>query len=72
MKQRTYFIGVSKRGKTIVVQAAECNDDLSCEIYLYYGERITTKKNLKDNKQTLFNEFVKLNPFKECKYITVE
>ena len=71
MKQRTYFIGVSKRGRTVIVQAAESVDSLSCEIYLYYGERVTTKKNLRDNKRTLLNEFVKLNPFQNCKYISI-
>jgi len=40
---RAYHIGLSKRGKTLVIQAVEDKDCLDCEIYDYLGKFNMTK-----------------------------
>lgn len=67
-----YHIGVSKRGRTIIVQAVENVDQLSCEIYLYFGQRDVTKKHLRQSRKVLFQELVQKYPFRECTKIKVE
>jgi hypothetical protein len=47
---KTYHIGFCKRGSTLVIQAVEDKDLLSCEIYDYMGERVITKKELHANR----------------------
>lgn len=59
---RTYFVGLLKGSgrsgyhsnchhkSTLVVQARTIIDNLSCELWKYYGERITTKKELHRNR----------------------
>ena len=42
-----YHIGLSKRGKTMVIQAVKDVDLLDCEIYDYLGQRDVTKQYLK-------------------------
>jgi len=46
----TYHIGLSKQGKTLIIEAVRCIDYLGCEIYDYMGERETTKKHLKAHR----------------------
>lgn len=47
---RTYHLGVLKAGDTLVLQARRCVDFLDCEIWLYLGERATTKRRLHQNR----------------------
>ena len=49
---KTYFIGtkLSKNKKTVYLDIARSIDGLSCEIYDYFGERETTRKQLDTNK----------------------
>lgn len=68
---KKYYIGILKRNKTIIVQPASDIDSLNCEISLYYGERIITKKELIKNKKPLLNELIKKPYFKECNKITI-
>ena len=55
----TYHIGVYKgcgshyngsRADTLVLQAVKCIDSLSCQTWLYFGKRTTTKKELRAKK----------------------
>jgi hypothetical protein len=46
---RRYFIGISKDRNTAVIEARRDKDNLSCELYDYFGERMTTKRQLKQN-----------------------
>lgn len=50
---KTYHIGLLKQGKTIIVQCRKCIDYLSCELWEYIGERVTTKTRLKGIKGAL-------------------
>lgn len=48
-KASIYFIGIAIKNKqTLTVQARRSKDFLSCELIDYFGERITTKKGLKE------------------------
>ena len=47
---KKYHIGFRKDGKTLVVQAVTTKDELSCEIWKYWGEREITKKELIQKK----------------------
>lgn len=59
---RTYHIGLSKRGKTMVIETATCVDFLGCEIYDYMGERIITKKQLKASRYDLLSKMKARRP----------
>ena len=71
MKTQVYHIGILRVGKTAIIQATKTVDELSCEIYRYYGERETTKDNLKRNKQTILAELKKDRTFERCTKIKV-
>ena len=57
---KTYHIGLLKgsqgfwrnghRNNTVVVQCRRNLDNLDCELWKYYGERVTTKRNIEINK----------------------
>ena len=53
---RTYHIGFCKNGDTLIVQASPSKDGLSCQTWIYFGERINTKKNLYKNRKELLQE----------------
>ena len=42
-----YYVGTSKRNRTLVIEARRNKDFLSCELYDYFGEREVTKVYLK-------------------------
>ena len=68
-----YHIGAYRRKKTIVIQATTNKDCLSCELVEYFGERQTTKRHLREYKQSLFDALKKEIPyFKECTKIIIE
>jgi len=48
-----YHVGLSIQNKTMVIEARKNIDFLSCEIYDYMGQRITTKKELHKNKYSI-------------------
>jgi hypothetical protein len=41
-----YYIGLAKKGKTLVIEARRDKDSLSCELYDYMGLHETTKAQL--------------------------
>jgi len=59
---KSYHIGLSKRGKTMVIETATCVDFLGCEIYDYMGERIVTKKHLNACRYGLLDEMKSRRP----------
>ncbi|MCJ7747905.1 MAG: hypothetical protein MUP27_09180 [Desulfobacterales bacterium] len=48
-----YHIGFVKDGKTLVIQARETKDELSCETWKYWGLREIAKKELNEKKREL-------------------
>jgi len=50
-----YHIGLSKQGKTMVIEARRNIDYLDCEIYDYLGLREVTKKHLKAHRYELLD-----------------
>jgi len=71
---RIYHIGMSKRGKTLVIEARRDVDYLSCEIYDYYGRRITTKKQLHENRYSILNNLKAVKPetYGDLRYAIVD
>ena len=39
---KPYHVGLVKQGKTLVIQYAASVDQLSCELWKYAGERLTS------------------------------
>lgn len=74
MKTTIYHVGFSKRGKTLVIEAVKCVDFLSCEIYDYMGERVTTKKDLYKNRYQILAMAKKNRPevYGKLKFAIVE
>lgn len=72
--EKTYHIGLSKRGKTMVIEMVRCVDYLGCEIYDYMGERIVTKKHLNDCRYDLLSNMKAQRPevYGNLKYAVVE
>lgn len=58
MKQ--YHIGTAKQGNTLVIEARRSIDYLSCELYDYWGERVITKRQLRQNRYGILG-FLKQN-----------
>ena len=71
---RQYHIGLSKRGRAMVIETATCVDFLGCEIYDYMGERIVTKKHLNDCRYDLLDKMKARRPevYGSLKYAVVE
>ena len=69
-----YYVGTSKRGKTLVIEAVKDVDYLSCELYDYYGQRETTKQSLKTKRYELLRRLQETNPdvYGTLKYAVVE
>lgn len=59
---KTYHVGLSKRGKTMVIETARCVDFLGCEIYDYMGERIITKRQLNESRYDLLDKMKSRRP----------
>jgi len=72
MKATVYHIGILKHNATIIVQAVRDIDSLDCEIAMYCGQRITTKKRLMATKMELFDEITKNPYFANCTKIIVQ
>jgi len=70
----TYHIGIGKRGKTMVIEACRCIDFLSCEIYDYMGERVTTKKELYQKRYDILEMMKRRSPkvYKDLRFAVVE
>ena len=68
-----YHIGIGKRGQTAIIEARRDIDYLSCEIYDYMGQRITTKKHLAYHRYGLLSHLKNWRPdvYADCKYIIV-
>jgi len=47
---RTYHIGFSKHKRSLIIEACRDKDYLSCELYHYLGEHITTKAKLRADR----------------------
>ena len=71
---KVYHVGFSKRGKTMVIEARENIDCLSCELYDYMGQRETTKQSLNNNRYLILAEMKKQNPkvYGNLKYAVVD
>lgn len=66
-----YHISFVKDGKTLVIQARETIDALSCETWKYWGRREITKRELNEKKRELLvctNSLYR----KSFKYVRVE
>ena len=59
---QTYFIGMSKRGQTLVIEARRNKDFLSCELYDYYGERATSKRQLYQRRYQILDNLKAARP----------
>jgi len=72
--RKVYHIGIGKRKNTMVIQACRSVDFLSCEIYDYMGERLTTKKYLKKQRYDLLSYMQAKNPkvYGKLKFAVVE
>lgn len=69
-----YHIGICKQGKTMVIQATQNIDSLSCETYDYLGQRITTKADLKHKRYFILRLMQQRRPevYGNLKYAIVE
>uniref|UniRef100_A0A6M3LE23 Uncharacterized protein n=1 Tax=viral metagenome TaxID=1070528 RepID=A0A6M3LE23_9ZZZZ len=69
-----YYVGLSKRGQTMVIQATTSRDFLDCETYDYFGERIITKKQLRESRYDLLDKMKSRRPevYGDLKYAVVE
>ena len=54
--EKCYFIGFVKSGSKVIVQLRKSKDYLSCELWQYFGERITTKKRIYEQRKELLSE----------------
>ena len=50
---KTYHVGLAIEGRTAVFQFRRCIDYLSCELYEYLGERLTTKAAARERLQPM-------------------
>jgi hypothetical protein len=55
--EKTYFIGTGHHKDTVIFHLRRNLDALPCEIYNYYGERITTKKKVREQKDELLKAY---------------
>ena len=63
MSDRTYYLGIlpgdydgyRHRHDTLVLQARESPDCLSCELYQYLGARVVTKKHLRAQRSGILS-----------------
>lgn len=71
---RTYHIGLSKRGETLIIQAVGDKDCLDCEINDYLGAFSMTKAKLRQSRYPLLDIMQLRNPrvYGNLKYAVVE
>jgi len=69
-----YHIGLAKRGRTLVIQATPNRDCLSCELYDYMGEHVTTKRELRHNRYAILAHMKSIDPrmYGSLEYAAVE
>ena len=53
MADKIYHVGFLKHGKQLVIQVADSVDQLSCELWLYYGARCATLAHIRRNAQIM-------------------
>jgi hypothetical protein len=75
--KKLYYLGIYKRGKTIVLQATTNKDCLNCEIIEYFGTIDTTKKLLIEKVNLYKREFIlelrrKYRTLEECTKLRIE
>jgi hypothetical protein len=70
----SYYIGTLKRKNTLVIQARRYLDNLSCELYDYWGERQITKKELRSRRYQILDYLKKSRPevYGNLRYAIVE
>jgi len=57
---KIYYVGVRKddvNQKCLIMEARRDKDYLSCELWIYFGERITTKRELRQKKNAFLTWF---------------
>jgi len=71
---KTYHVGMSKRGKTLVIEARRSIDYLSCELYDYYGLHETTKARLYANRYKILSALQGQKPhvYGDLRYAVVD
>jgi len=69
-----YHVGLAKRKRTLIIQASDNVDCLSCELYHYMGVRNTTKVQLRQNRYEILDLAQQLWPstYGGLKYAVVE
>ena len=74
-KPGTYYIGLYKQneGKTLVIEACRDKDLLSCDLYDYFGARVTTKHYMKQVRYAFLKYMKEVKPkvYGDCKYAIV-
>jgi len=53
---RSYHLGLRKRGPCLILEVADSVDQLSCELWIYLGERIRSIAALRKNKAEILKE----------------
>lgn len=54
---KKYHFGIVKKSeKTAILQMRKTVDELSCELWLYFGERMNTKAQIRKDKVKLLQE----------------
>ncbi len=71
MNEKIYYVGFFADKKTVIIQLRQNIDCLNCEIFSYYGQRITTKEKIKQHKKELLKEINK-EYNKNFKYIKID
>lgn len=75
MPEKIYHVGIGKQnnGKTMVIEARQNVDYLSCEIYDYFGKRITTKAKLNCNRYDILQAMQSRRPdvYSNCNFAIV-
>ena len=69
-----YHVGLAKRKRTLIIQASDNVDCLSCELCHYMGVRNTTKVQLRQNRYEILDLVQQLWPstYGGLKYAVVE
>lgn len=70
--EKVYFMGIYKKNaRTIVLQVTDCLDSLSCETWLYFGQRVNTVKNLRAQRLAILQEINRTHE-KNYKHLIIE
>lgn len=70
----TYHVGLSIRGKSLVIEARRNIDYLGCELYDYLGERQVTKAHLDWHRYDILRLMAERRPdvYGELRYAVVD